>query len=185
MGLHASARTTAQCSIRTRPTEQRRRHGCLMLLLLTSVTLVVSPCMHLHFPHPRCSAEHLRVHSIYRPRRSVDDADAMRKGGECTPSAAACHLPLNTSPWGSSPSSPLSPSLRLPSPPPISPPKAPAPAPACTPSHAQDFPFPPLPARQRLPHACLPLRGPPFLPANRPPLRLRTRWMTHRQLTCP
>ena len=69
----------------------------------------------------------------------------MRKGGECTPSAAACILPLRTSPWGSSPSSPLSPSLRLPSPPPISPPKAPGPAPACTPSHAQDFPFPPLP----------------------------------------
>ena len=83
----------------------------------------------------------------------VTDADVLRKGGECTPSAAACHLPLHTSPWGSSPSSPLSPFLRLPTPPPISPPRAPAPAPECTPSQAQVFPFPPLPPAARLMHA--------------------------------
>ena len=131
--------------MRTSPTEKRRLQGCHMLPLLTPVNLVLRPCSHHRFPHPRCSAGHLLAHSIHRPRRRSLMLLCCAREGRAPPPLlhAIC---LFTPPlWVLPLVVLLPPFLRLPTPPPISPPRTPDPAPSSIPSHAQDFSFPPLP----------------------------------------
>ena len=115
----------------------------------------------------------------------VTDAPVLCKGGACTPSAAACHLPFHASSLGSSPGSPPPPFFKVT--------YASADFAAIEPRtlHLQAslrmhriFPFDRC-RQQHRPYACILLRSNPFLPSNRPPRRHSTRHKTHRRLPCP